>query len=81
MFFAAPLALFVALASSVIAAPSAEKSPEAPVAAAAIPQRLRTTSVGVNGTLNNLKARGIRIQFGETTASEVVWAAGDKIVP
>ncbi|EJD39029.1 hypothetical protein AURDEDRAFT_171826 [Auricularia subglabra TFB-10046 SS5] len=77
MFFAAPLTIFVALASSVIAAPGAETKADAAVAAVSAPQHLRTTWTAVNGTLHNLKARGLRINWGQSSNSEVVWAAGD----
>ncbi|EJD37683.1 hypothetical protein AURDEDRAFT_173199 [Auricularia subglabra TFB-10046 SS5] len=43
----------------------------------AVPQHLRTPEVAANRTLHGLKARGLRIQFGESSNSEVVWAFGD----
>ncbi|EJD46437.1 hypothetical protein AURDEDRAFT_164670 [Auricularia subglabra TFB-10046 SS5] len=83
----ASLVLFVALASSVVAAPGAgtslytaapgieTKAIEVPVAEAVTPSpHLRTTEAAANGTLN---ARGLHINFGETSSSEVVWASGD----
>ncbi|EJD39024.1 hypothetical protein AURDEDRAFT_171821 [Auricularia subglabra TFB-10046 SS5] len=78
MFLASPLTLRVALASSVIAAPGGERAKaDVPVAAVSVPQHLRTTWTAVNGTLHNLKARGLRINWGQASNSEVVWAAGD----
>lgn len=64
--FSAPLALFVALASSFIAAPGAELKPEcnSPTCFAA-PQHLRTADAAANAT-HGIQARGLRIQFGET---------------